>query len=116
MTNVDELFSHLTDLGQHPKEKSDTITIIEKIGHFLDEENISIYQKYKDKFSKKEISQKIEAELDLQKILINSSKHWDGGYVMCGLLGHGDAFALRDPSGIRPASVSYTHLTLPTKA
>ena len=103
MTNVDELFGHLTDLGQHPKEKSDTITIIEKIGHFLDEENVNIYQKYKGDFSKKEISKKIEEELDIQKILQNSSKYWDGGYVMCGLFGHGDAFALRDPSAIRPA-------------
>jgi len=103
MTNVDELFSHLTDLGQHPKEKSDTITIIEKIGHFLDEANVNIYQKYKGDYSKKEISLKIEEELNIQEILSNSSKHWDGGYVMCGLLGHGDAFALRDPSAIRPA-------------
>ena len=103
MTNVDELFSELTDLGQHPKEKSDTITIIEKIGHFLDEENINIYQKYKGQLTKKEISRKIEDEINIQKILLNSSKHWDGGYVMCGLFGHGDAFALRDPSGIRPA-------------
>jgi amidophosphoribosyltransferase len=103
MTNVDELFGHLTDLGQHPKEKSDTITIIEKIGHFLDEENVNIYQKYKQGYTKKEISKKIEKELDIQKILQNSSKYWDGGYVMCGLFGHGDAFALRDPSAIRPA-------------
>lgn len=103
MTNVDELFGQLTDLGQHPKEKSDTVTIIEKIGHFLDEENINIYQKYKEKLSKKEISKKIEQEIDIQNILSNSSKHWDGGYVMCGLFGHGDAFALRDPNGIRPA-------------
>jgi len=103
MTNVDELFGHLTDLGQHPKEKSDTITIIEKIGHFLDEENINIYHKYRGGFSKKEISKKIEEEINIQNILSSASKHWDGGYVMCGLLGHGDAFALRDPSGIRPA-------------
>ena len=107
MTNVDELFGQLTDLGQHPKEKSDTVTIIEKIGHFLDEENINIYQKYKEKLSKKEISKKIEQEIDIQNILSNSSKHWDGGYVMCGLFGHGDAFALRDPNGIRPAYYYY---------
>ena len=103
MTNVDELFGQLTDLGQHPKEKSDTITIIEKIGHFLDEENINIYQKHKQNFTKQEISKKIEEEIDIQNILSNSSKHWDGGYVMCGLLGHGDSFVLRDPNGIRPA-------------
>jgi amidophosphoribosyltransferase len=102
MTNVDELFTHLTDLGQHPKEMADTVTILEKIGHFLDEENDKIYYKYKDEFTKKEITQKIEQELDIQEILVNSAKYWDGGYVMCGMIGHGDAFALRDPSAIRP--------------
>jgi len=103
MTNVDELFTHLTDLGQHPKEKADTVTILEKIGHFLDEENDKIYYKYKDKLSKKEITKVIEGELDLQEILAQSAKNWDGGYVMCGMIGHGDAFALRDPHAIRPA-------------
>ena len=102
MTNVDELFTHLTDLGQHPKEMADTVTILEKIGHFLDEENDKIYYKYKDEFTKKEITKKIEQELDIQDILVNSAKNWDGGYVMCGMIGHGDAFALRDPSAIRP--------------
>jgi amidophosphoribosyltransferase len=102
MTNVDELFTHLTDLGQHPKEMADTVTILEKIGHFLDEENDKIYYKYKDEFTKKEITKKIEQELDIQEILVNSAKYWDGGYVMCGMIGHGDAFALRDPSAIRP--------------
>ena len=103
MTNVDELFNHLTELGQHPKEKADTITILEKIGHFLDEANDKIYYKHKEEYSKKDISAKIEDELDIQDILHNSSKYWDGGYVVCGLIGHGDAFALRDPSAIRPA-------------
>ena len=103
MTNVDELFGHLTDLGQHPKEKSDTITIIEKIGHFLDEENDAIYYKHKDKLRKKDITKVIEDELNLQEILVQSAKYWDGGYVICGLLGHGDSFALRDPNAIRPA-------------
>ncbi len=103
MTNVDELFTHLADLGQHPKEKADTVTILEKIGHFLDEENDKIYYKYKDKLSKKEITKVIEDELDLQEILAQSAKNWDGGYVMCGMIGHGDAFALRDPHAIRPA-------------
>ena len=102
MTNVDELFTHLTDLGQHPKEMTDTVTILEKIGHFLDEENDKIYYKYNNEFTKKEITQKIEQELDIQEILVNSAKYWDGGYVMCGMIGHGDAFALRDPSAIRP--------------
>jgi amidophosphoribosyltransferase len=103
MTNVDELFQQLVDLGQHPKEMSDTVTILEKIGHFLDEENDAIYYKRKDKFSKKEITKVIEDELDLQDILVQSAKYWDGGYVICGLLGHGDSFALRDPNAIRPA-------------
>ena len=102
MTNVDELFQQLVDLGQHPKQKADTVTILEKIGHFLDEANDEIYYKHKDKFTKKEITKLIEEELDLQDILTQSAKYWDGGYVMCGLMGHGDAFALRDPAGIRP--------------
>jgi len=103
MTNVDELFQQLVDLGQHPKQKADTVTILEKIGHFLDEANDDIYYKHKDKFSKKEITQVIEDEIDVQDILTQSAKYWDGGYVMCGLMGHGDAFALRDPNAIRPA-------------
>ena len=103
MTNVDELFQQLVELGQHPKEKSDTVTILEKIGHFLDEENDAIYYKHKDNFNKKEITKLIENELDLQDILVQSAKYWDGGYVICGLLGHGDSFALRDPNAIRPA-------------
>ena len=103
MTNVDELCQQLVDLGQHPKEMSDTVTILEKIGHFLDQENDAIYYKNKDKFSKKEITQVIEDGLDLQEILVQAAKYWDGGYVICGLLGHGDSFALRDPNAIRPA-------------
>ncbi len=103
MTNVDELFQQLVDLGQHPKKKADTVTILEKIGHFLDEANDEIYYKHKDKFTKKEITNVIEDELDVQDILTQSAKYWDGGYVMCGLMGHGDAFALRDPNAIRPA-------------
>ena len=103
MTNVDELFQQLVDLGQHPKQMTDTVTILEKIGHFLDEANDDIYYKNREKFSKKEITQVIEEKLDLQDVLTQSAKYWDGGYVMCGLMGHGDAFALRDPSAIRPA-------------
>ncbi len=102
MTNVEELFQQLLDLGQHPKEMADAITILEKIGHFLDEANDDIYYKNKDNFSKKEITKIIENELDIQDILIQSAKYWDGGYLMCGLFGHGDAFALRDPNAIRP--------------
>ena len=103
MTNVDELFQQLVNIGQHPKQKADTVTILEKIGHFLDEANDDIYYKNKEIFTKKEITKVIEDQLDIQDILIQSAKHWDGGYVMCGLLGHGDAFALRDPNAIRPA-------------
>ncbi len=103
MTNVDELFKQLVDLGQHPKQMSDTVTILEKIGHFLDEANDEIYYNYKNKLTKKEITNKIEDELNVQEILSHSAKYWDGGYVMCGMIGHGDAFALRDPSAIRPA-------------
>jgi len=104
MTNVEELFNQLIDLGQHPKEKSDTITILEKIGHFTDEENTRLYHEYKlQNKSNKEISKLIEEHINVENILINASKKWDGGYVLSGLLGHGDAFALRDPHGIRPA-------------
>jgi len=103
MTNVDELFSQLLELGQHPKEKTDTVTILEKIGHFLDEENDRIYIKNKNKISKSEITRKIEEDINIQNILVNSAKYWDGGYLMCGMIGHGDCFALRDPAAIRPA-------------
>ncbi|MBL31195.1 MAG: amidophosphoribosyltransferase [Flavobacteriales bacterium] len=108
MTNVEELFNQLVDLGQHPKEKSDTITILEKIGHFTDEENTRLYNKYKPTTpSNSDISKLIEENLDLANILKNASKKWDGGYVLSGLIGHGDAFALRDPHGIRPAYYYY---------
>jgi amidophosphoribosyltransferase len=104
LTNVEELFQELVELGQHPKEKADTVTVMENIGHFLDEENEELYAKFKEKgYSKQQISPLIAENLDLVRILRRSSKNWDGGYVMTGLLGHGDAFVLRDPSGIRPA-------------
>ncbi|MBI2279740.1 MAG: amidophosphoribosyltransferase [Bacteroidetes bacterium] len=103
LTNVDELFNLLVSIGQHPKEKSDTVTVMEKIGHFLDVENQEQFDKFKEQgFSHQEISTLIAKNLDVKKILVNSSLDWDGGYVMAGLLGHGDAFVLRDPSGIRP--------------
>ena len=103
MTNVDELFDQLIELGQHPKEKSDTVTILEKIGHFLDEENNKLYHAHKDEFSsKQEMSKFLAKHIDVKDVLVNSAKKWDGGYVMCGLMGHGDAFVLRDPAGIRP--------------
>lgn len=104
MTNVDELFTQLVDLGQHPKEKADTVTILEKIGHFLDEQNEKLYRKFKKEgLPKKEVSARIAEEINIKKILRKSAKKWDGGYAMAGLFGHGDAFVLRDPSGIRPA-------------
>lgn len=104
LTNVDELFEILVEIGQHPKEKSDTVTVMEKIGHFLDVENQEIFDRYKALgYSRKEISALIAKEMDIQKILKNSAVDWDGGYAMAGLVGHGDAFVLRDPSGIRPA-------------
>jgi amidophosphoribosyltransferase len=104
LTNVDELFASLVELGQHPKEKSDTVTVMEKIGHFLDVENDELYAHYKALgYSKEAIYEKIRHELNLEKILKKASERWDGGYAMAGLLGHGDAFVLRDPNGIRPA-------------
>jgi amidophosphoribosyltransferase len=104
MTNVEELIDQLLELGQHPKEKADTITVLEKIGHFLDEENQALFDYYKSLgHNNVEITHLIAENLDLAKILINSAKKWDGGYAIAGLLGHGDAFVLRDPAGIRPA-------------
>lgn len=103
-TNIDELFTKLVDLGQYPVETSDTITVLEKIGHFLDEENKEQYRIFRDQgYSKKDISIKIADNLDIQQILQRSSSSWDGGYVITGMFGHGDAFVLRDPNGIRPA-------------
>ena len=103
MTNVDQLFDILVRLGQHPKEKVDTVTVMEKIGHFLDEENNEIFRKYKDQYSNQEITEVIESELDLQRVLSRACKDFDGGYAMAGMVGHGDAFVARDPNGIRPA-------------
>ena len=103
MTNVDELFGNLVDLGQHPKEMADTITVMEKIGHFLDDAVAKLYKEVKKEgFNKKEASPHIAERLNIGKILRKSSKNWDGGYTMGGMMGHGDAFMLRDPSGIRP--------------
>ena len=104
LTNVDELFDHLVEIGQHPREKSDTVTVMEKIGHFLDVENERIFKIHKQLGkSNQEISGCIADEIDIASVLKISGKKWDGGYVMAGLLGHGDAFVLRDPNGIRPA-------------
>jgi amidophosphoribosyltransferase len=104
LTNVDELFEGLVELGQHPKEKSDTVTVMEKIGHFLDVENDELYAHYKSLgYGKTEIYARIQDEIKIDKILKKASDRWDGGYAMAGLLGHGSAFVLRDPNGIRPA-------------
>jgi len=104
MTNVKELFKNLIDLGQHPKEYTDTITIMEKIGHFLDDSVSKIYKKLKKEgYNKNECSPLIAERLNVAKILKRAAKNWDGGYAMAGLLGHGDSFVLRDPAGIRPA-------------
>jgi len=104
MTNVKELFQNLIELGQHPKEMADTVTVMEKIGHFLDKEVMQLYQECKQMgLNKREASPVIADRLDIAKILNRSSKNLDGGYAMAGLLGHGDAFVFRDPAGIRPA-------------
>lgn len=104
MTNVDELFKRLIELGQYPVETSDTVTILEKIGHFLDTANDKLYEKYKQEGrSKVDITKLIAENIDIADVLRESAEHWDGGYAIAGLLGHGDAFVLRDPSGIRPA-------------
>jgi amidophosphoribosyltransferase len=104
MTNVAALFNSLVELGQHPKEMADTVTVMEKIGHFLDEEVTHLYQECKNNgLSKREASPVIAEKLDLVKILKKASKNLDGGYAMAGLLGHGDGFVFRDPAGIRPA-------------
>ncbi len=104
LTNVDELFSLLVELGQHPKEKADTVTAMEKIGHFLDEENQILFERFKSQgYSNVQISDLIAKHLDVQRVLSRASREWDGGYAMAGMFGHGDAFVVRDPNGIRPA-------------
>lgn len=104
MTNVNELFQNLVRLGQHPKDKTDTVIVMEGIGHFLDDEVEELYRKLKEEgFSKKDASPFIAERLDIERILKRASKNWDGGYAMEGMIGNGDAFVLRDPAGIRPA-------------
>lgn len=103
MTNTDELFDKLVGLGQHPKEKADTVTLLERIGHFLDVENQRLFDQFKQQgLENQEISERIARELNIQSILRKAANSLDGGYVMCGLVGHGDAFVMRDPNGIRP--------------
>lgn len=104
LTNVDELFGLLVDLGQHPKERTDTVTVMEKIGHFLDEENQVLFNQYNQQgYSNQQISELISKNIDIQRVLQRASKDWDGGFAIVGMLGHGDAFVYRDPNGIRPA-------------
>lgn len=103
MTNVDELFAILLKLGQHPKDNVDTVTVMEKIGHFLDLENQELFDKYKGEYSNQEVTEIIENELDLGSVLRRACRDFDGGYAMAGVVGHGASFVARDPSGIRPA-------------
>ena len=104
MTNTDELFDKLVGLGQHPKEKADTVTILERIGHFVDVENQRLFDQYKQEgLANEDISERIADEIDLPTVLKHAANSLDGGYVMCGMIGHGDAFVMRDPNGIRPA-------------
>lgn len=108
LTNTDEIFNALIELGQQPKDYTDTVSILENVGHFLDEENQLLFRQFKNEgYNNREISALIERNLDIRKILERSSKKWDGGYVICGMTGHGDAFVTRDPIGIRPASYYY---------
>lgn len=104
LTNVEEMVEQLLELGMHPKEKADTVTILEKIGHFLDNENQRLFEHFKrEGHNNTEISELIAKNLDVARILKRAAKTWDGGYTIAGLFGHGDAFIMRDPSGIRPA-------------
>ncbi len=103
MTNVDDLFDILVSLGQHPKEKADTVTVMEKIGHFLDQENQELFDQYKFTHTNQQITEIIEENLNLQRVLQRSCKDFDGGYTMAGLIGSGASFVARDPAGIRPA-------------
>lgn len=108
LTNVSEIFNHLIELGQNPVDFSDTVTILENVGHRLDEENERLFRVFKGKgYSKKDITPLIEKNLDVAQILSKSSRDWDGGYAMAGMIGHGDAFVIRDPSGIRPVFYYY---------
>jgi len=104
LTNVHDLFDELISFGQHPKEHSDTVTVMEKIGHFLDDEVQKLFSWFKaEGYSNQEITALISENLDVRRVLQRATRKFDGGYVMAGLIGHGDSFILRDPSGIRPA-------------
>ncbi|MBN2861727.1 MAG: amidophosphoribosyltransferase, partial [Bacteroidales bacterium] len=104
LTNVSEIFSNLVDIGQNPVDFSDTVTILENVGHRLDEENEKLFRHFKEQgYSKKDVTPLIESNLDLVSVLSKASRNWDGGYTMAGMVGHGDVFVMRDPAGIRPA-------------
>lgn len=103
MTNVDEIFQSIVNLGQHPRIYSDTVILLEQIGHALDNENHRLYREYRDRYREPELSLLIEDNMDMVRVLSNTAPSWDGGYVICGATGSGDMFALRDPHGIRPA-------------
>ena len=104
LTNMEVIFDHLLEIGQNPVDFSDTITILENVGHFLDEEVERLYRQFKEQgYTKREISPMIERDLDIAEVLRNAAHRWDGGYVMTGMTGHGDSFVIRDPAGIRPA-------------
>jgi amidophosphoribosyltransferase len=107
MTNADDLFKKLVELGQHPKDMGDTITVLEKIGHFLDEENQRIFDKFKGQYENPELSDVIEDNMDMQRVLHRACRDFDGGYAMAGVTGFGSAFVVRDPAGIRPAYYWY---------
>jgi amidophosphoribosyltransferase len=103
MTNADELFNKLVELGQHPKDRGDTVTVMEKIGHFLDEENQRVFDRFKGTYGNPALSDIIEDNMDLQRVLHRSCRDFDGGYTMAGVTGYGASFVVRDPAGIRPA-------------
>jgi amidophosphoribosyltransferase len=103
MTNADELFNKLVKLGQHPKDKGDTVTVLEKIGHFIDEENQRVFDRFKGIYENPALSDIIEDNMDMQRVLYRACRDFDGGYAMCGITGSGSAFVVRDPAGIRPA-------------
>jgi len=107
MTNADELFRKLVHLGQHPKDQGDTITVLEKIGHFLDEENQRVFERFKGIYENPALSDIIEDNMDMQRVLHRSCRDFDGGYAMAGITGFGASFVVRDPAGIRPAYYWY---------
>ncbi|MDE7471961.1 MAG: amidophosphoribosyltransferase, partial [Muribaculaceae bacterium] len=107
LTNVDEIFNSLVSHGQHPRLYSDTFMLLEQLGYALDRENHRVYHEYRDRYSDPELSEMIENNMDMERVLADSAPVWDGGYVICGATGSGDMFALRDPHGIRPAFYYY---------